>query len=177
MWGYFIGSIVPFVGDFAPRGWFFCNGGLLAIGEYQQLFAVIGNEYGGNGITNFALPDFRGRVAIHAGTGPGLSSYRIGQKGGAENVVINPNELPAHSHAAKSIVNVAEEGIVEDPSRNFIAGTGTSSFNSSANIALNSNSVSTKLEKTGGVKGHYNVPPFVTVNYIICNDGVFPQRS
>src|SRR5579872_2904742 len=95
----FIGAIVLFCGNFAPAGWALCNGQLLSISQWTALFSILGTTYGGNGTTNFALPDLRGRVPIHPGQGPGLSPYTLGQTGGVETVSLSINNLPAHSHA------------------------------------------------------------------------------
>src|SRR5690606_10000796 len=87
----FIGEIIMFGGNFAPKGWAFCNGQLLPIAQNQALFSILGTTYGGDGITTFALPDLRGRVSIHPGHGPGLSNYTLGEKGGAETVTLTVN--------------------------------------------------------------------------------------
>lgn len=94
----YIGTIQLFGFDFAPRGWALCNGQLLPISQYTALFSLLGTKYGGDGITNFALPDLRGRAPIHYGQGPGLSNYIIGQKAGTENVTITSSQMPAHNH-------------------------------------------------------------------------------
>ena len=91
----FIGSIVMFAGNFAPQGWALCNGQLLPIQQNAALFSILGTTYGGDGKTTFALPDLRGRVPVHSGQGPGLSLYNLGQSGGAENVTLTVNQLPA----------------------------------------------------------------------------------
>src|SRR3954449_6617686 len=95
----FIGQISLFGGNFAPRGWAFCNGQLLAVSQNTALFSILGTTYGGNGETTFALPDLRGRVPLHPGQGPGLSPYVLGENGGQENVTLNVTQLPAHTHA------------------------------------------------------------------------------
>jgi microcystin-dependent protein len=97
-WDPFVGTIGIFGFNFAPRGWAQCNGQLLSIAQYSALFSLIGTYYGGDGRTTFALPDLRGRVPVNYGQGPGLSSYQIGQRGGAEQVSITIPNLPAHSH-------------------------------------------------------------------------------
>ena len=94
----YIASMCPFAGNFAPRGSAFAQGQLLAIASNETLFSLVGTMYGGDGRTTFGLPDMRGRVAINQGRGPGLSDYRIGQKGGAETIVLNVAEMPVHNH-------------------------------------------------------------------------------
>src|SRR5689334_6035302 len=98
----FIGTILMFAGNFAPQNWAFCDGALLAIAQYAALFSILGTTYGGNGTTNFALPDLRGRVPLHVGgqqPGPGLSVYVLGEKTGVENVTLTMPQMPAHNHA------------------------------------------------------------------------------
>jgi len=96
----FLAQITMFGGNFAPRGWAYCDGQLIAISQNSALFSLLGTTYGGDGRTTFALPDLRGRVPIHAGTGPGLSTYRLGARGGTETVTLNTLQIPSHSHAA-----------------------------------------------------------------------------
>ena len=94
----FTGEIRMFGGTFAPRNWSFCNGDLISIAQNDALFSLIGTIYGGNGRTTFGLPDLRGRIPIHAGSGPGLSNRPIGQKSGSETATVNTNQLPSHTH-------------------------------------------------------------------------------
>ena len=94
----FIGQIVQFGGNFAPRGWALCDGQLLAISQNAALFSILGTTYGGDGRTTFGLPELRGRLALHPGNGPGLSNYQLGQRSGQEDVSLNVNQIPAHSH-------------------------------------------------------------------------------
>src|SRR3954466_13993392 len=94
----FIGQISLFGGNFAPRGWAFCNGQLLAISQNTALFSILGTTYGGNGQTTFALPNLRGRMAIGAGTGPGLGAVQLGEQGGTSSVTLTLSNLPAHAH-------------------------------------------------------------------------------
>src|SRR5664279_958928 len=99
----FLASLLIFAGNFAPRGWAFCNGQILSIAQNSAVFALIGTTYGGNGTTNFALPDLRGRVPIHAGQGPGLSLYSLGQSGGTENTTLLATQIPAHTHGVNAV--------------------------------------------------------------------------
>jgi microcystin-dependent protein len=95
-----LGEIKMFAGTFAPRGWAFCDGQLLSIAQNSALFSILGTTYGGDGITTFALPDLRGRAALHAGHGPGLSSRELGEQGGEEETVLDVAQLPPHTHDA-----------------------------------------------------------------------------
>ena len=98
----FVGEIRMFAGNFAPQGWAFCDGQLLSVNQNDALFSLLGTIYGGDGRTTFGLPDLRGRLPMHAGTGPGLSPQRMGSMGGQENVTLTVNEMPAHSHSANA---------------------------------------------------------------------------
>lgn len=109
----FIGQVSLFAGNFAPRGWAFANGSLLSIAQNTALFSILGTTYGGNGVTTFALPDLRGRVAIGAGDGPGLTSWALGQVGGADHLFLTPSQMPAHAH-----------GYVPEPSALALLGVG-----------------------------------------------------
>src|SRR3954470_22596670 len=101
----FIGQIILFAGNFAPKGWAFCSGQLLSIAQNSALFSLLGTTYGGNGQTTFALPDLRSRVPIHAGQGPGLTNYVQGEQTGVENVTLTTPQLPAHTHAVNGVAS------------------------------------------------------------------------
>ena len=116
----YIGQIILVGFNFAPQGWAFCNGALLAISEQETLFNLIGTTYGGDGQTTFALPDLRGRVPVHVGQGPGLSSYVIGQAAGVENVTLNVNQLPQHAHVVSPAASSGEQ-TSNRPDNNFPA--------------------------------------------------------
>jgi len=173
----YMGTIMLFAGNFAPRNWMYCDGQILPISDYQALFALIGATYGGDGRTTFALPDLRGRVPVHAGVGPGLTPKRLGEKSGTEYVTLNETQMPNHTHAVTTKLQAKEEANVDDPTNNFIAGTGNQIFGSSADILLNSNAVEVTLQNTGGSQPHYNMQPYLGLNYIICVSGLFPSRS
>ncbi len=185
----FIGQIVMFGGNFAPRSWAFCNGQLLAISQNTALFSILGTTYGGDGRTTFALPDLRGRSAIHPGTGPGLSTIRLGQRGGTEYHTLTINEMPNHSHSGAtlkgSIMVNEEDGDSNDPNgRNFglidAGATNANAYNSAANdkaMAVNSVGISGNTLATGGQQQFFIRNPFEAVNYIIALFGVFPSRN
>ena len=103
----FIGSVCIFGGNFAPRSWAFCDGQLLAISSNTALFSILGTIYGGDGRTTFALPDLRGRMPVGPRNGPGLSDYRLGERGGQEEVVLNTTQIPSHSHIAAGTVQAS----------------------------------------------------------------------
>ena len=168
----FIGEIIMFGGNFAPRGWAFCDGQLLSVSENQALFSILGTTYGGDGRTTFALPDLRGRVTIHPGTGPGLTPRSLGEMGGQERVTLTTNQIPSHNHDIKAHKT---EGDSSSPDGNFPAksGEGDPDYNSSSDATMNSDAIG----NTGGDQPHNNMPPFQTINFIIALQGIFPSRN
>ncbi|MFC4636501.1 phage tail protein [Dokdonia ponticola] len=177
----FLGEIKLFAGNFAPRAWAYCDGQLLPISQYSALFSILGTTYGGDGRTTFALPDLRGRVAVHPGTGPGLSTYRLGQRGGREDITLTINELPNHTHSATATtdIHVSDSAGEDDPDGNFIGG-GLDIFSStSGGNKLNDAAATTvtTVANTGGQRPYNNLQPFLAVNYIIALQGVFPSRN
>lgn len=173
----YIGTIMMFAGNFAPRGWALCDGQLLAISSNQALFSILGTTYGGDGRTTFGLPELRGRAPIHVGSGPGLTTRRLGERGGEESVILNTAQMPAHNHAATGKILAKEEGDAEDPSGNYVAGTGTVAFGTQADIAMHDGSVEVAVGNNGGSLPHDNMPPYMGVNFIICVQGLFPPRN
>lgn len=166
----FIGEITMFAGNFAPRGWAFCNGQLLPIAQNTALFSLLGTIYGGNGQTTFALPDLQGRAPMHPGQGPGLSSYQLGQKIGAENVQLVAQTIPQHQHtmSATGDDNQSASPIGAVPGRDespvYRADPDTT-------FAVD------VLASTGGSQPHNNMQPFTVVNFIIALTGLYPSRN
>jgi len=169
----FLGQIMPWPVSYAPDGWAFCDGRLLPIADYQSLFALLGTHFGGDGRNTFGLPDLRGRVAVGAGTGPGLSSYFLGQQGGTEKTVVSADNLPAHTHPT--------------PASSSDAGTGTPAANlAPASVPrgetykLYASPVNASLAPTGNnTTSHQpieNRQPLLALNYIICLNGIWPSR-
>jgi len=178
----FIGEIVMFGGNFAPRSWAFCDGQLLPISQNQALFSILGTTYGGDGRTTFGLPDLRSRVPIGEGTGPGLTPRTLGAKGGAENVILSTNQIPAHNHVATSTANaVTPAGNSNDAAGNFWAddaGVSSGTYHTGpATGTMNSDAVQTEIQNEGGGQSHTNVQPFLGMNFIIAIQGVFPSRN
>ncbi|WP_397364470.1 phage tail protein [Olleya sp. R77988] len=172
----FIGQIMMFGGNFAPRSWALCDGQLLAITQYQALFSILGTTYGGDGRTTFGLPDLRGRVPVHAGSEPGLPVVRLGQKGGEATVTLNVNQIPAHGHsAAIEAVSPLPRGVAAgpNPTNAYNAEGGVYAEGKNAKMAADSVSIG----QTGGNQAHDNMQPFQGVNYIIALDGLYPSRS
>ena len=170
----FLGEIKMFVGNFAPSGWAFCDGQLLSISQNTALFSILGTTYGGDGQTNFALPDLRGRAPLHSGQGPGLSLYQLGQQGGAETVTLTPAQMPAHSHSVNAVTSGGKQA---SPSNNLpaVESTGTSLDYSSdpANTVMSNGMIAT----TGGSQPVSVVQPYLTVSFIIALQGIFPSRN
>ena len=174
----FIGEIRIFAGNFAPRGWAFCDGSTLSISQNQALFAVLGTTYGGDGRTTVGLPDLQGRAPMHAGTGTGLTRRRLGEKGGAATETFTEAQMPSHTHAE----------IAVPQSRRSTSGTTVPTdhalglIDSTQDIYGNANNLvamaSASITSTGGGTGsRSNMQPFLAINYIIALMGTFPSRG
>ncbi|MGG6242055.1 phage tail protein [Nodosilinea sp. AN01ver1] len=168
----FVGEIRMFAGNFAPRGWAFCNGQLLPISQNTALFSLIGTIYGGDGRVTFALPDLQGRIPLHAGQGAGLSNYPLGSRGGVEQVALTTEQLPAHSHA---LLASDANGDQRTPTNHALAIPEETPIYS----AVEPTAVMAKgaMAPTGNGHPHENRPPYLAVNYIIALFGIFPARS
>ena len=169
----FIGEIRMFGGNFAPAGWAFCDGSLLPISENDALFALLGTTYGGDGQTNFKLPDLRGRIPIHQGAGPGLSRRDLGEALGVEGVTLVPEQLPAHHHPLFASASAASS---TDPTGQVTATVtgGANIYGAGApTVAMNPQATTT----TGGGAPHDNLMPTLCVNFIIALFGIFPSHS
>ncbi len=161
--------IVPF--NFAPRGWAFCDGQLLPISQNTALFSLLGTTYGGNGKSNFALPDFQGRSPMHPGQGPGLSLHDLGETGGSETVTLLQSEIPSHSHVLNY---VGIDGNNPDPVGNLVGSSeSTDAFRNAPDTTLSPQ----ELAITGSDQPHNNMQPYLTLNFIIALQGVFPPRG
>jgi len=188
----YIGEIRMFGGNFAPRNWALCNGQLLAISSNQALFSILGTTYGGNGTTNFALPDLRGRVPVHQGQGPGLSPYVLGEVDGTENTNILTSQLPAHTHSLTQVQvqdsASTELGLHDHPSTTTILGS-VKDINGNpvnvyvdvadhpANTLLPKATVTGTTDATGGSQPVSIVQPYLCVSFIIALFGIFPSRN
>jgi microcystin-dependent protein len=167
----FVGEIRMFGGNFAPAGWVFCDGQLLAISGNEVLFALIGTTYGGDGQNTFALPDMRGRIPIHQGQGAGLSPRVLAQNGGAEAVTVTVNQLPAHTHRLAS----SSTATLGDPTGVAVADTGALAVYGTgvANVAM----APAASVNAGGSQPHNNLMPYQCVNFIISLYGIFPSQA
>jgi microcystin-dependent protein len=164
----FIGEIRIFGGNFAPRGWMFCQGQLLSIAQNTALFSLLGTTYGGNGQTTFALPDLRGRLPVHPG-----STVQLGEVSGLEQVTLVEAQLPAHTHAFFASSQAASSGI---PSGNRVANTDPVALiyaTGGASVAMSP----AAIEPAGLSQPHENRMPYLAMNFIICLEGIFPSRN
>lgn len=167
----FVGEIRMFAGNFAPRGWALCGGQLLAVSQNDALFSLLGTIYGGDGRTTFGLPDLRGRIPVHQGTGPGLSPRRLGERGGTENVTLTVQQIPSHSHAQHATGDLAGRA---DPSAALRARHDTPAFAApDPPVAMEADTIGS----AGGNQHHTNVAPFLCVHFIIALFGIYPSRS
>ena len=178
----YVGEIRMFGGNFAPRNWMLCTGQLLAISQYSALFSLIGTTYGGNGTTNFALPNLQSRVTVGQGTGAGLTPRTIGEVGGTETVTVSTAQMPAHTHGLIASQTVATSG-GQTPGSSYVLGTpsgnghfytlddGTQPPPTPGNLTSNSCSMA------GNGLPHENLMPLLRVNYLIAMVGVFPSRN
>ena len=166
----FIGEIIMFGGNFAPRGWALCDGSLLSISQNSALFSILGTTYGGDGRTTFGLPDLRGRAPVHPGNGPGLTPRQLGEKSGAETVTLSVGQMPAHNHAVtcsdkRGNSDLPEGNVLahdpDEPYRNEIAATMSPQM----------------IADAGSGQGHPNMQPYLCVNFIIALQGTYPSRN
>lgn len=169
----YLAQIILFGGNFAPRGWAFCNGQLMPIAQNEALFSLLGTTYGGDGRVSFALPDLRGRAPVHSGQGTGLSPRDIGEYSGDEDVTLISTEIPMHMHQVNpqysntpSQINPANSYASNLGSPNAVYG---SSGDGPMGTAISSSA--------GGNQSHSNMQPWLCINYIICIEGIYPSRN
>ncbi len=168
----FVGEIKMFAGNFAPRGWAFCDGQLLAVSQNDALFSLLGTIYGGDGRTTFGLPDMRGRIPLHQGTGPGLSSRKLGSQSGSEQETLNTTQLPSHNH---DFVASLDNATSSDPQAKQIAPSTTIRY---LNAAASDTSFSDNaLGTNGDSRSHTNIQPSLCIHYIIALFGIYPSRN
>jgi microcystin-dependent protein len=170
----FVAEIRIFGFNFPPRGWAFCDGQLLPLSQNTALFSLLGTTYGGDGKSNFALPDLKGRVPMHPGQGPGLSLHDLGESDGSEAVTLLESEMPGHSHTIAANDNL---GNTHDPSGNLLgrAGGGFAyQSNTTANLAR---MAPIAITPAGGSQPHNNMQSYLTCNFCIALQGVYPPRT
>jgi microcystin-dependent protein len=175
----YIGEIRPVGFNYAPRGWMFCQGQILAIAQNQALFSLLGTTYGGNGQTTFALPDLRSRVPLSSGQGPGLGNYALGQLSGSENVTLLETQIPTHIHALTGTMMPDASTDNTSPVGEYIGTPGTLNQYSPGpkNTTMAANAVTGTVNPAGGSQPHSNLQPYLGTNYVIAIQGIFPSRS
>ncbi len=171
----FVGEIRMFAGNFAPRDWAFCDGQLLDVSGNDALFSLLGTIYGGDGRTTFGLPDLRGRLPMHTGTGPGLTNQSMGSKFGSESVTVMLNQTPSHNHDMRASTT---PGTQYNPAGGLLASSpGVRLFRPQPPLGGNNLSPDTIGLSPGGSQSHNNLMPYLCVNFIIALFGVYPSRN
>jgi len=168
----FVAEIRIFPFNFPPKGWAWCDGQLLPLSQNTALFALLGTTYGGNGKSNFALPDLQGRAAMHPGQGQGLSLHDLGETGGSQTVTLLQSEIPAHSHGFSVSSQLALENL--PTGQLFAAGEGVNMYAPANKLSAMAPEA---LAPAGGDQPHNNMQPYLTFNFCIALQGVFPPRS
>ena len=172
---FFLGEIMMFAGNFAPRGFAFCNGQLLPIDQNNALFALIGTTYGGDGQTTFALPNLQSRVPIHIGQGPGLPNHVIGQNGGVEQVTLLAANLPSHTHQVMCTSNTGSQaGPVGGVWATDSSGA-TAEYDPPTATALAAGAIGNAGQ--AGPSAHNNIQPYLAIHYCIALEGIFPSQN
>jgi microcystin-dependent protein len=170
----FVAEIRIFPFNFAPRGWAWCDGQLLPLSQNTALFSLLGTTYGGNGKSNFALPDLQGRAPMHPGQGPGLSLHDLGETGGSETVTLLESEIPSHSHACRASADSGDI-FVPGPAVSLATTSGGTGYQVS-NAGLTPLAPQA-LAPAGGDQPHNNLQPYLTFYFCIALQGVFPPRG
>ena len=172
----FLGQIMMFAGNFAPRGWALCNGQLLDINQYTALYSILGTTYGGDGRKTFALPDLQGRVPVHFGRGDGLQNITQGEKGGEAQVTLNVSQMPTHKHSAIiQAVNPLPRGVVASPEPNNAYNAHGGAYSTGKNIEMAPDGIA--VGDAGEGHSHNNMQPFLGMNFIIAMNGMYPPRD
>ncbi|MDF7776264.1 tail fiber protein [Sphingomonas sp. AOB5] len=173
----YLGELRPFAGNFAPRFWALCNGQLLSIAQNNALFALLGTTYGGDGITTFALPDLRGRLALSQGQGPGLTNRTLGEQSGTETVTLTIQTMPAHTHVVVASANEAASPV--PTGRVPAAPKNGGKFYLPPNVGTQTDAPigTASIGTAGGSQPHENLMPILAINYIIALQGIFPSQN
>ncbi len=169
----FVAEIRIFPFNFAPKGWAFCDGQILPLSQNTALFSLLGTTYGGDGKSNFALPNLQGNAPMHPGQGPGLSLHDLGETGGSETVTLLESEIPAHSHALRAdVLDLGDTNVVSQ-NASFALSSGGTLYQGTSNTTLSGQS----LTPAGGNQPHNNMQPYLTLSFCIALQGVYPPRS
>jgi microcystin-dependent protein len=170
----FVAEIRIFPFNFAPKGWAWCDGQLMPISQNTALFSLLGTTYGGDGKSNFALPDLQGNAPMHPGQGPGLSLHDLGETGGSETVTLLESEIPAHSHALRVYTQDPADTFAPNPAASLSRSNNGNVWGAAANLVpLSPNAIA----PAGGDQPHNNMQPYLTFYFNIALQGVFPPRT
>ncbi|MFP4074452.1 MAG: phage tail protein [Actinomycetota bacterium] len=173
----FVAEIRIFAGNFAPRGWAFCNGQLLPISQNTALFSLIGTTYGGDGRSTTALPNLQGRAPMHPGRGPGLTARRLGERGGVETVTLNESQMPQHAHTLRGTTSPATTFAPTSESGKFSSLARSVGGNAYHGSPPNADLDADTILDTGDSQPHDNLQPLLAINFIIALQGLYPSRS
>ncbi|HEX7678190.1 MAG TPA: tail fiber protein [Thermoanaerobaculia bacterium] len=169
----FVAEIRIFPFNFAPKGWAWCDGQILPLSQNTALFSLLGTTYGGDGKSNFALPDLQGNAPMHPGQGPGLSLHDLGETGGSETVSLLESEIPSHSHQLRAdVLDIADTNVVS-PTASFALSSGGTLYQAAQNATMSDNTIA----PAGGDQPHNNMQPYLTLYFNIALQGVFPPRT
>jgi len=168
----FVAEIRIFPFNFAPKGWAFCDGQILPLSQNTALFSLLGTTYGGDGKSNFALPNMQGNVPMHPGQGPGLSLHDLGETGGSDTVTLLESEMPSHSHGIT--VSQGDANSITAVGQNFAAGIAIGQYAAPGALAQFADSA---IAPAGGDQPHNNLQPYLTLNFCIALQGVYPPRT
>jgi microcystin-dependent protein len=176
-----LGGVFIFAGNFAPRGYALCQGQLLAISQNAALFSLLGTTFGGNGVSNFALPDLRGRAPIGAGQGPGLPAIVPGEQAGTTSTTLTQTNMPAHTHSIAITINAAADSrpSSDTPANSFLDNTaGTNTYAGATDgTKMNAGVATGVIAPAGGSQPFSIQNPYLGINYIIATTGIFPSRN
>lgn len=164
----FLGEIKIFAGNFAIRGWAFCDGSLLSIAQNDALFALFGTTYGGDGQSTFGLPDLRSRIPVHVGSG-----FALGQVAGSETVTLTQQQLPSHPH----LMGAAASGTAQTPGNNLLAGTSSGKELYVDQSVTPVNMAPNSIQPAGGSQPHDNIMPFQVITFLVALEGIFPSQN
>jgi microcystin-dependent protein len=169
----FVAEIRIFPFNFAPKGWAWCDGQLLPLSQNTALFSLLGTTYGGDGKSNFALPDLQGRAPMHPQQGPGLSLHDLGETGGSDTVSLLESEIPSHSHTLRGdVLDIGDTNVVS-PNASLALSSGGTLYQNASNVNMSDNA----LTPSGGDQPHNNLQPYLTFYFCIALQGVYPPRT
>ncbi|MEY2578081.1 MAG: hypothetical protein QOI49_905 [Verrucomicrobiota bacterium] len=171
----FVAEIRIFPFNFAPKGWAFCDGQLLPLSQNTALFSLLGTTYGGDGKSNFALPNMQGNAPMHPGQGPGLSLHDLGETGGSQTVSLLESEIPVHSHPMHASGDPADNNVVTNAMAAKPLGRGNNLYTTASGALVTMNF--SAIAPTGGDQPHNNMQPYLTLSFCIALQGVFPPRT